>query len=120
MQDPRHQLVDRRLPLLAASGPMLLLGMPFGRHPGRLLDHDQVRILKEDLDVVRVRRGVARLVPDLDDVALLQLSTFIEAEVAVDLHVAIFDQPPDRRPRLGREETAAARRPGPGRPAAPT
>ena len=78
MQNPHHQLVDRRLTLLAASGPVLLLGMPLGRHSGRLLDDDQVRVLKEDLDIIRVRRGIARLVPDLHDIARLQLSSFVE------------------------------------------
>ena len=78
--------------------------MPLGRHSGRLLDDDQVRILEEDLDVVRVRRGIARLVPDLHDVARLELSPFIETQIAVDLHVAIFDQSPHRRPRLAGEE----------------
>ncbi len=78
--------------------------MPLGRHAGRLLDDDQVRILEEDLDVVRVRRGIPRLVPDLHHVARLELPPFIETQIAVDLHVAIFDQAADCRPRLARQE----------------
>jgi hypothetical protein len=106
LQNPHHQLVDRRLPLLAARGPALLLGMPLGRYSGRLLDDDQVRVLKQDLDVVRIRRGIAGLSPDLHDVAGLEFAPFIETQVAVDLHVAIFDQSPHRRPRLAWEELA--------------
>ena len=78
--------------------------MPLGGHAGRLLDDDQVRVLEEDFNVVRLRRGIPRLGPDLYHVARLELSPFIQTQVPVDLHVAIFNQPPHRRPRLARQE----------------
>ena len=48
--------------------------------------------------------GAFRGRPNLYDVARLELSPFIEAQIAIDLHVAIFNQSPDRRPGLVREK----------------
>ena len=92
--------------------------MPLRRHSGRFFHDDQVGILKEDFDVVRVWGGISRLVPDFDDVTRLQLSSFVETQIAVDLYVAIFHQPPHGRPGLARKELPQGGYQGQARPVA--
>ena len=88
----------------AAGGPVLFLGVPLRGHSGRLLHDHQVPVEVEDLDVLGRTAGRCAARPRPSQRRRLELPAFVEAQVAVDLHVSVFDQAADRRPGLAGQE----------------
>jgi hypothetical protein len=72
---------------------MPFLGMPHRGHPRRLFDDDDVVVQVTNLDVGFFGRWGEWMSEDVQHVAGRQPPTFVDAEVAVDLHVSRVDQP---------------------------
>ena len=93
LQGSLQQFVKCGLKLLSAGRPSAFLGVPQRGDAGGFFDDDQIGIEMANADILLRRRGGAGKFEQLNDFAAFELATFIDAQIAVDLHVAAQNQP---------------------------
>jgi hypothetical protein len=71
-------------------------------HPGRFLDHDDMRIHMADVNMLLARRLLGGRSEQLDDFVLLQPACRVEAEITADGDAPPGNEPADLRPGLAR------------------
>src|ERR1051326_3203173 len=100
--DVMEQRVDERAARMSGGG--------MDDHARRLVDDDQVAILVDDVERQRfgLRLGIDRLRDQDFDLLSTAHALIRPGGAPVDLHVAVFDQPLDLRPRLRRSALSTA------------
>ncbi len=115
--DPVEAFFQGRLSLPPFGRPETFLRMAQGRHSGRFVNDHDVLVDKANFDAVLLRGQGQRMGKYMQHFADRQSATGVEAQVAVDLNLALFDESPSLPPRLvealmqGSDERLCCQRP---------
>lgn len=95
-----NHLIERRLELFSAFGPIPLFRVTERRHAGRFLDDNHLIVQIPDFDIIHLgRRGLGNG-QHPHHVGLLQAAPLVAAEISVDLNPICGEQFAQSGPRL--------------------